>query len=299
MANRVLIVAVLALAAFGVAGGASADPPSETVYLDIQSIGGQPASVSSDQPLEAGRQYTLVVSGTVSIWPAEAWGKKYQCGTSEPFPQTPSPGRDNGPVGIDAEVLFAMTRPRSNCANEALPRPAAEVFPGRGVVYDLGSGSQRLVPRGGQPTQPTRDHAYIYDLVGQGAPLTATYTARHGSDDYGVLTLTIVPGPPPGSTATPAPVVVPTPEPVKPATRRGCKQRFLKVKVRNRRARRLQRGTALYANRHYKLRRFRKGLRGRLDVRKLGRRKLKVTFVTRTSKGRVVVLKRRYRICGR
>jgi hypothetical protein len=288
MAHRLLMV-VLACVVCGVAPArADAAPTEETLYLDVQRNGGIAPQVTTAQPLEQGRHYVLRISGTLSIWPTFGWGLPTQCGTPEAFPQTPSPGRPNGAVGVDAETVFAAAAGPA-CADLELPRSYRSVYHG-GVFVNGGFGFLRLTPYDGRHTTPTADHSYAYDLRGAGAPLSVRFIARQATDDYGVLTVRVIPD-------VGAPQPAPAPAPGTGAIGLRCGRRHVVLRVRNRRGVRLVRGTAMYAGRHTTMRRTLRGLRGWLNVRDLQRRRMTVTIVARTARGRVVKTQRRIRLC--
>lgn len=280
----------------------AADPGSETLYLDVQSSTRVP-QVRTSAPLETGRHYVVRISGTISIWPPAGWNAGLRCGTAEPFPMTPSPGRPNGEVGVDPETVFAVATPPegTTCAELGLPRSYRSVYSG-GLYADTGSGLARLQPYDGLHTAPTPDHSYAYDVYGQGVPLQIRFIAKRSRDDYGVFTVDITPDQESGprSTPTPAPTSTPDPdpEPVIVPGALNCRRHRVVIRVRDRRHARLVRGTVLYAGRHRTMHRRSRGLVARLDVRRLRRRRLMVTVVARSSRGRVIKIRRRIRLCG-
>jgi hypothetical protein len=182
MASRrfVIPLVVLAFSLFTVAS-ASAAVTNQTLSLDTHSAGpsGSGGAVSTDDVLQAGKLYVITVSGTYSKWTADSWTSS--CGSPDPQPATPSPGVTNGPVGLDAETVFATKHsPGETCLT--LPLHS------NGMLMRVAQGSfQHLEPYTGQATSPASDHTYRYAVTGSGISASFKIADRPVDDDYGVL----------------------------------------------------------------------------------------------------------------
>ena len=178
----VVVLAALLVACGGPAGGNSLTLV-EVVELDMHMPEGGTATATGPV-LEAGRTYTITIAGTYSIWGFE-WDSGSCQGVSEAEPMFPSPGSENGVVGIDAEFYFAVPNGSALCWEE-IPR-------GTGAVdFSLDGGAtfdhpDPVVP----PAAPRADHTYVYEVVGEGYPIQFEREDSPSSDNYGVLKITV------------------------------------------------------------------------------------------------------------
>lgn len=170
------VVLALLAAASGTATAA------ETLSLDTHADSGLPA-VETSAALVAGHVYAVTVQGTYSNVRARRWGFPSVCGTPLAAPLLPSPGVENGPVGFDAETLWART---SNV-------PCAGPYPRHHKRFeiDLGAGFAHVEPTGGPLAVPSADHAYAYSLTGTGVPAAFRLRDEPAADNYGVLRITV------------------------------------------------------------------------------------------------------------
>lgn len=162
----------------------------ETLYVESFSSSGIPPVVSTAAALTAGVHYTVKVRGTYSawgVWPVVRKGLK--CGQPRLAPAYPSPGRKATQTGFDAEFKFAIPSPNVKvCAAAGLPRKA--------VVFQINPGTKWAHPTlksGVAPTVPAVPHLYIYDVVGQGKPLSLRIVDYHATDNNGRFRVTIAP----------------------------------------------------------------------------------------------------------
>jgi hypothetical protein len=161
---------------------------SETVMLDTHEAAndGFAGPAQTSDVLANGAPYDITVSGTYSFWAIGNWASQSVCGTPEPAPQTPSPGVANGPVGLDADTLFADAGPGS-CAGEQVPRHSVALQ----IEINSGSGYAHREPVGGPFTAPQPGHEYHYTVQGQGKAAGFRLRDNPTSDNYGVLTITV------------------------------------------------------------------------------------------------------------
>jgi hypothetical protein len=98
----------------------------------------------------------------------------------------PSPvGYGTGPVGQDAETVFAAIEPFS-CTRT----PPAEYT---GFQMNLGSGFMHYEPVTGATNTPSPDHSYTYVLMGQGQPISFEQLDSRTDDNYGEYHITVTP----------------------------------------------------------------------------------------------------------
>jgi hypothetical protein len=194
--GRRAAVAVL-VAALALPVAAAHASSSETLLLDVHdpTPRTQPTAVAADA-LEAGRDYLITVSGTYSIVPADRWLHPAICGSPFAAPLLPSPGVDNGRVGLDAELQFARTADQG-CSG-AYPRHHNR------FQIDIGNGF-RHVPADGAPfTAPAT--SYRYRVTGTGEQPRFRVWDDPADDNYGMLRIAIAPvdpDPPDPPAATP------------------------------------------------------------------------------------------------
>ena len=180
-------VAVVGIVSATAASSAQANGsiPYERVTLDASK-----GTASTDLPLLPKLTYTIKVQGTYSAYLASLWNQPagsyfVTCGTTERAPMFPSPGA-NGPVGADAETLFAGIA-TLGCGNFKPPLQQDK------FQVDYGDGPVNLVPVGGDPTTPSADHTYYYKLTVPRVIRRLTFKLKDDSytDNYGQLKITM------------------------------------------------------------------------------------------------------------
>lgn len=198
MSRRLRMATVLACASC-LAGPALAHA-EQTLELDTHVPGSAESSgpISTPIPLAAGSRYDIIVSGTMSIWAAAQWTDKGTvCGASEEGPMFPSPGAVNGPVGWDAETVFAVP-PDVNfysfsCVPSQMPFESIEHSPGGfQIQVSGGSGFHHMTPLGGERKTPTATHAYTYGVTGTGDPAAFRFVDDPVGDDYGIFNIKVL-----------------------------------------------------------------------------------------------------------
>jgi hypothetical protein len=135
--------------------------------------------------------YVVTVQGTgsfhyASLWnqPSRLWknpGKRKAviCGTPEAAPMFPSPGTKSGPVGFDAETLFARPVEDKTCAADPTPRTTRR--------FELNDGLRWYHPTtlSGRYSAPRADHTYSYAVFGEGHRPTFRVRDSPVYDNYG------------------------------------------------------------------------------------------------------------------
>jgi hypothetical protein len=180
------------------AAPAQADVTSETLYLDTYENSGDGASgpVSTSDVLTDGATYQVRVTGTFSAWKASEWLPPFvPCGTPEPAPQYPSPGRTNGMVGYDAEARFAVAAKTRGfpCASLGLPHH----HPFFEIQMSNGNGFSHIEPEGGPYSSPQPGHLYKYELEGDGEPAAFRLRDTNLRDNYGRFRIEVTRNSPP------------------------------------------------------------------------------------------------------
>ncbi|MBE2318001.1 hypothetical protein DVA67_018615 [Solirubrobacter sp. CPCC 204708] len=163
---------------------------SEALHLDAR--GPDVASA----PLAAGATYYARVSGTVSIWNLAQWSQPGDvCGSAESGPMYPSSGVTNGPVGFDAETIFAVPPgvPFENfrCVSAQIPMHVTTQTHG-GFHIGVDGQFTHAEPIGGPFAVPRADHTYTYRLTGTGRPAVFRFEDNPTSDNYGRFRITIL-----------------------------------------------------------------------------------------------------------
>lgn len=151
---------------------------AEVLCLDSYSDWGRQFSrpVWTTRVLARGLTYAVTVDGTYSVWLPGQW-EADRCGTPLPAPHYPSPDVDSGPVGLDAETLFATPfdcatlDPRRSFNLRFQLDPETFAFHPNPVASDPGS------------------HRYTYRLTGRGFRVGAAIFDRPVTDNYGQLRL--------------------------------------------------------------------------------------------------------------
>lgn len=153
-------------------------------YLDTYSLSGTP--IAMGPVLAAGRHYVVIVTGTHSSWGADEWDSGACQGEPKDEPMFPSPGTQNGLVGMDAAWVFAVPIGSSRCSN-AVP------FRGSAVRMSLDGGStfQDLGPLTAG-TGPAADHRYEYPVTGQGKALVMNRGSGNATNNYGRLLIEVI-----------------------------------------------------------------------------------------------------------
>lgn len=195
-AHRILIagLAVLSLG-FGPAAAADDDdddegsPPSQTIFLDSYEAANDGAAgpVATTVPLRADAPYFVVVNGTFGNSPA---AKPLTCGTPEAAPTYASPAapQNNGPVGLDAETVFAEALVGSSCQSvRPVPRHNNR------FQIDLGAGFAHVEPAGGPYAAPRADHTYTYPIRATASSAAFSFQFRDSptSDNHGQLRIQV------------------------------------------------------------------------------------------------------------
>jgi len=185
---------LLALAATAALPAPAALGATQTVTLDARA-GRSPtvAGPVSGPRLERGRHYVVVARGTISYYAGRQYRRPVRpwdtvCGRTEPRPQFRSPGRPNGPVGMDAETVFARPWTRRMCAR----------YPGAvnwGNFQISTGGRFRDLPAAGAPfTAPRADHTYAYVVRGRDRRVRFRLVDTRGKrDNYGRLRIRVRP----------------------------------------------------------------------------------------------------------
>lgn len=138
--------------------------------------------VKTSQPLTAGEYYVATVSGTFSYYPAYLYVRHYSgwktvCGAPASSPR--------GPVGMDAQFIFARPWTFRGCRHHSFPQPSTNFRASTDLVH-------WAHPAILQPlSAPDSDHTYSYALVGAGHP--AGFRLKDGDtrDNYGKLTIDV------------------------------------------------------------------------------------------------------------
>ncbi len=149
-------------------------------------------------PLAAGAHYYAIVTGTGSIWAASQWSAPgIACGASEELPTFESPGVINGPVGWDAETVFAVP-PGVNfygfsCVPSKIPFQSTTHSPGGFQISVSGVGGfAHATPLGGERSTPTSGHSYTYSLIGTGLSAGFRFVDEPVADDYGEFMIKVL-----------------------------------------------------------------------------------------------------------
>lgn len=163
----------------GTGGEGNLDP----FYLDTYRPSGTPTATGP--VLAAGVRYVVVVQGTHSSWGWHEWDLGVCRGEAGDEPLFPSPGVQNGRVGMDAAWVFAVPNGSSRCGNTVPFRGSAVR-----ISLDGGGTFQDLGPLTGG-TGPTADHSYEYEVTGQGKALVLNRGSGNSSNNYGRLRIEV------------------------------------------------------------------------------------------------------------
>lgn len=189
------VVSLTATACASADGAAAPATPTskavanQTLRLDShRADAGATGVVSTRRKLREGRRYTLTVKGTASYYSPISYTAprrpEVPCGRPERGAMFRSPGTVDGPVGVDAEFVFARPARRSEC----------------GRVLDRWSNFQirtkryffHSAVRAGMGRAMRSDHTYTYTIIGRGR--VAAFRLVDGAgvqDNYGVFRIGI------------------------------------------------------------------------------------------------------------
>ncbi len=147
-------------------------------------------AVKSEKKLKQNHLYVATVSGTFSYYgainyvvPQAPWTTL--CGTPEAEPAYSSAG-GSGPVGFDAEFVFARPWTEEACAQANLPV--------QWVNFQMKNGGAWAHPTAldvSDPAAPNSNHTYEYALVGQKRRVAFRLFDIRTRDNYGSLRISI------------------------------------------------------------------------------------------------------------
>lgn len=148
---------------------------------------------TTGEALANGGYYVAQATGTFSrylprLMRNEALPGIRRCGTPEPAPLIPSPGKPDTPVGIDPEWAFSYV------VNDLGPGscPSPVIRPIGAFEINTGNGFVRI-PATNRGTGPRSDHSYTYLLQGIGRPVSFRYLDNPLADNNGVIAITVRP----------------------------------------------------------------------------------------------------------
>jgi len=144
--------------------------------------------VRTSQRLRSGHRYTMTVKGTASYYPPAFYTAPRRplvlCGTPERAAMFRSPDAVNGPVGVDAEFVFARPWTRSQCSR----------VPGRWSNFQIKTSRFffHRTPNDGTSGAARSDHTYTYTIIGRGRVAALRLVDGAGAqDNYGVFRIGI------------------------------------------------------------------------------------------------------------
>jgi hypothetical protein len=184
--GMLLCAALCSALTFGAVGTAHASPLiAQTLYLDTHEAANDGAAgpVATNKPLAPNAYYFVSVRGTFSAWGKSELDTNGMCGTPEAAPIYPSPGVDNGRVGLDPEFTFAASKLSTYFCSQSLP------VHNQVVQMDNGTGFAHREPIGGVPSRPSYRHVYRYLIKGAGTASTfrSQMVDDPLTDNYGKL----------------------------------------------------------------------------------------------------------------
>jgi hypothetical protein len=185
-----LILALVTVAALGAPAASLATPqPAAPVLLSLNSHFDWHRSytppVVTKTSFAKHVYYIATVSGTFSYYPARDY-----TAPKSPWPivcGTPTSSAA-GPVGFDAEFVFARPWTKKSCRKHALPM----TWPNFQASTDDDSWTHPAI-LGSWPTMPTSNHTYSYVLKGQNEPFQFRLWDVDTTDNYGRLSITVRP----------------------------------------------------------------------------------------------------------
>jgi hypothetical protein len=143
-------------------------------------------SSTSKVVLYQGQKYWINLAGTYSQWFPPQWTDSGVCirGKAELLPMFPSSGKTNGMVGADPFYRFA--RPFYGPCQK-ITDASETISP---VMFSLDGGNTYSIA---MPViaKYRQDHAYRYEVIGQGYPLRVRLDDAPLEDNYGQLFITI------------------------------------------------------------------------------------------------------------
>ena len=153
---------------------------NEEIYLDTR-VSQNP--VAGTKTLQIDVPYIVQVSGTWSAWYATLWSS--WCGQPDDGPTIPSPGIQNGKVGVDAAYVFAAPASKAPCG-----APGGPPWPNQRLEISLDGGATWLY---GTPIDVNYrpDHKYKYAVTGRGFPARFRLVDYPNSDNYGILRIEV------------------------------------------------------------------------------------------------------------
>lgn len=197
--NRNALLATLCLAlcsGLGSAASASASPlmPTDAFSLDSYFRWNRPYTppVSSSIVIPSRADYVATVSGTFSYYAARAYGhfihkEQVLCGTPESAPKYSGSAGGTGPVGFDAEFVFARPWVSAKCRRAHLPV--------RWSNFEMTTDTHWRHPTilGGLPSAPSAGHTYSFAVVGDNRPVKFRLADVYPRDNYGILKIQLAP----------------------------------------------------------------------------------------------------------
>jgi hypothetical protein len=150
---------------------------------------GAAGPVSTRRPLTRGRQYVITVRGTLSFYPAGLWltpePPRRICGRPEPRPLFAGVAQPVGPVGFDAETIFALPTTTAHCHRLRLPRRWGNFQIAVGTRF----AHRRPLPARSRPAKLS--HTYQYRVRGRGRRARFRLVDSHATDNYGQLHIAV------------------------------------------------------------------------------------------------------------
>jgi hypothetical protein len=148
---------------------------------------GAAGPVRTERRLRRRARYRVTVQGTFSFYPQAMWltppAGQAVCGKPESSPRFTLPGQRTGPVGFDAETMFALPTTPEHCDRLNLPRPWKN--------FQMATGRRFAHPGSGRRSKPKRTHRYSYRVRGLGRPLRLRLVDSEATDNYGALKVTV------------------------------------------------------------------------------------------------------------
>ncbi|HVG00724.1 MAG TPA: hypothetical protein VND68_12865 [Chloroflexia bacterium] len=188
LAALVTVLQYLGIGPFKLGGDQTpAHPRVLELKLDTyrQSKSEEGVAITSPYTLPVRQDALVVVTGTYSTWEASWWSEKPACkGVPEPEPMYKSevivrPGA-NGPVGLDAEFMFASPGRSEFYCRLAEDAPIRSFTPFQ--ISTDGRTWKTLT------SNYNSDHVYSYSVKGEGVPPRFRIADLIGPDDnYGVM----------------------------------------------------------------------------------------------------------------
>lgn len=138
---------------------------AERLVLDTNegTADGAAGPIRTERRLQRRARYRVTVQGTFSFYPESMWRTpptgQAVCGTPESGPMFTFPSQPTGPVGFDAETMFALPTTPAHCDRLELPRPWKN--------FQMSVGRRFTHPGSGRRTRPNRKHRYSYRVRGR------------------------------------------------------------------------------------------------------------------------------------